>query len=196
MKFTKEMQDRIIAWVEVNGLYPQPCGATIVELCKHCGIHEVTFERWRDGEKNAEFVNRLARARDKFASTVEIGVVNALVKAAKGVDFTRIKEEARAGKVTEYDPKTGKKLSERTGELMTVKAFRETMYYPPNVDAAKFVLTNIAPERWKLKQEITHQGENGTVNILLTSKRALAGLQTALENGAQPCDPEGEETEE
>ena len=34
MKFTKEMQDRIIKWVELNGLYPQPCGATVQSLCE------------------------------------------------------------------------------------------------------------------------------------------------------------------
>lgn len=153
MKFTKEMQDRIIRWVELNGLYPQPCGATISELCKAVGISDETFSRWTDPNKNVDFVDRLTCAREKFASTVEVDIVNALVKAAKGVDFTKIKEEARAEKVVEYDPKTGKKVRERMGELKTVKAYRETVYFPPDVKAATFVLTNIAPDRWKNKQD-------------------------------------------
>lgn len=144
--------------MELNGLYPQPCGATVVQLCKACGISEDSFARWNDPEKNAEFADRLTRAREKFAATTEVSIVNSLVKAARGVDFTKIKEEAHAEKIVEYDPKTGKKVSERTGELKTVKMYRETMYYPPDVKAAQFVLTNIAPERWKMKQDIAVEG--------------------------------------
>jgi hypothetical protein len=192
MKFTKEMQDRIIKWVELNGLYPQPCGATVQELCKACGFSDETYSRWTSSEKNVEFVERLTRAREKFASTVEVGVVNSLVKAAKGVDFTRIKEEAKADKVTEYY-ENGKKKREYTGELKTVKAVRETVYYPPNVEAAKFVLTNIAPERWKAKQEVTHQGDGGPINISVSSPDIAEALDKVLAAGAQPRQPKAEE---
>ena len=30
---------------------------------------------------------------------------------------------------------------------------RETIYYPPDIKAAQFVLTNMAPDKWKVKQE-------------------------------------------
>ena len=119
-------------------------------------------------------------------------MVNSLVKAAKGVDFTRIKEEAKAEKVVEFDPKTGKKVRESLGELKTVKAYRETMYYPPNVEAAKFVLTNIAPERWKAKQEVTHQGDGGPINISVSSPDIAEALDKVLTAGAQPRKPQDE----
>lgn len=143
------------AWVEKNGLFPQPCGASLRQFCEAMGI---TFKTYKSWEGNSNFSNALTRAREKFRVTTVRDVENALVKAARGVDFTKVKEEARAEKVVEFDPKTGKKVRETTGQLKTIKATRETYYYPPNVEAAKFVLTNLAPEDWKLKQEVNHSG--------------------------------------
>lgn len=164
MKFTKEMQDRIIAWVELNGLYPQPCGATLSELCKSCGITWDTFKKW---EQNSDFSERLTHAREKFASTVEVDIVNALVKAAKGVDFTKEKQEYKAQVIKEYDKDTGKKVKEYLGEKpVQVRATSESFYYPPDVKAAQFVLTNMAPERWKMKQEQTIVAPEGVKFIV------------------------------
>ena len=143
------------AWVEKNGLFPQPCGASLRQFCEAMGINDATYRRWM---RKAEFADALTRAREKFRINTVREVENALVKAARGVDFTRVKEEARAEKVVEFDPKTGKKVRESTGQLKTIKATRETYYYPPNVEAAKFVLSNLAPEDWKLKQEVNHSG--------------------------------------
>lgn len=145
------------AWVEKNGLHPQPCGATIRDFCKAMGIDDATFRRW---SKIADFADALNRAREVFRVTTIREVENALVKAARGVDFTKEKTEAKAEKVVEYDPKTGKKVREYMGDPKVVKAVRETFYYPPDVKAAIFVLTNMAPEDWKVKQEtaITAQG--------------------------------------
>ncbi len=143
------------AWVEKNGLFPQPCGASLRQFCEAMGIDDATYRRWL---KKADFADALTRARERFRITTVRDVENALVKAARGVDFTKVKEEAKAEKVVEFDPKTGKKIRETTGQLKTVKATRETYYYPPNVEAAKFVLTNMAPDDWKLKQEVNHSG--------------------------------------
>jgi hypothetical protein len=150
MKLNAEKIQEAAAWVERNGLHPQPCGATLRDFCKAMGIATRTYERWQD---NVAFVAALTRARELFRINTVREVENALVKAARGVDFTRIKEEAKAEVVKEYDPKTGKKVKEYTGELKTVKATRETVYFPPNVEAAKFVLTNLAGDAWKIKQE-------------------------------------------
>ncbi len=184
MKLTKEMIERIEKWVELNGLYPQPCGATIQALCRECGFSDETFRRW---SANVAFVDMLSRAREKFAATTEITLVNALVRAAAGVDYTREKQEATAQKVVEFDPKTGKKVKEYTTEtLVPKKATRENIYFPPNVEAAKFVLSNLAPERWRLKQEVTHQGGGEPLTLTLTDPQARAGLTKALETGAKP----------
>lgn len=181
------------AWVERNGLHPQPCGATLRDFCKAMGINDATYRRWQN---NADFADALTRARELFRINTVREVENALVKAARGVDFTRIKEEAKAEVVKEYDPKTGKKVKEYTGELKTVKATRETMYYPPDIKAAIFVLTNMAPDTWKQKQETTLQGNGGPIAITLADNAAMEGLKKALETGAKPRKPENEEETE
>lgn len=192
MKMNAAKIEEAAAWVERNGLYPQPCGASVKDFCAAIGIDQATYHRW---EKNASFASVLSRAREVFRTTTIRDVENALIKAAKGVDFTKEKTEAKAEKVVEYDPKTGKKVREYMGEAKIVKATRETMYYPPDIKAAIFVLTNMAPDTWKQKQETTLQGGTEPLNITLADRAALEGLQKALESGAKPRKPKEEETE-
>lgn len=151
MKLSAAKIKECAAWVEENGLYPQRGGAPVKLFCKAMGIAFITYQRWQENEN---FVNAITRAREVFKENTIHDVVNALVKAAKGVDFTKTKQEGRAQVVKEYDPKTGKKIKEYTTEkIVTVKSYRETVYYPPDVNAAKFLLTNLDPDDWKNKQE-------------------------------------------
>lgn len=144
---------KCVAWVELNGLYPQRCGASIKLFCDAMGINPRTYNNW---SHNSDFSEAIAHAREVFQQNTVHEVVNALVKAAKGVDFTKTKEEGRAQVVKEYDPKTGKKVKEYTTEkIVTVKSFRERVYFPPDVRAATFLLTNMAPDDWKNKQDNT-----------------------------------------
>lgn len=162
------------AWVEKNGLHPQACGATVKDFCKAMGIDDATFRRWM---KKADFADALTRAREVFAQTTVREVSNALVKAARGVDFTKIKEEAKAEKVVEFDPKTGKKVREYMGDLKTVKAYRETVYFPPDTKAAMFVLTNLDPENWKNKQDTTVHTPDG-VRIIVENEEQKRRIET------------------
>ena len=187
MKFTKEMQDRIIKWVELNGLYPQPCGATLQSLCEACGISDFTFRKW---EKNSAFSARLSRARAKFAATVEVSIVNSLVRSAQGVETKHIKEKARAETIEITHPDGTKE--KRLGELKTVEAFRDVYTSPGDVKAAQFLLTNIAPDRWKLKQEHTLEATGVNIEMSLPQE-AIDGLQHAIDTGAQPRQPKEEE---
>lgn len=157
MKMSAEKIAECEAWVEKNGLYPQRCGAPVKAFCEAMGIDYTTHERWLS---NAEYADALSRAREKFSATIVRDVENALVRAARGVDYTKKREEARAQKIVEYDPQTGKKIRETTGPLQTVKAYKETVFFPPDVRAAQFVLTNMAPEQWKVRQEI-----GGTLDV-------------------------------
>lgn len=171
MKLNADKIKEAQGWVEVNGLFPQACGASIRDFCKAMGISDETFRRW---QKNVAFVDALTRARETFATNTVREVENALVKAAKGVDFTKVKEEAKAEVVKEFDPKTGKKVRETTGSLKTVKATRETFYYPPNVEAAKFVLINMAGDKWKQKQETALTTPEG-LTVTISQAAADAG---------------------
>lgn len=169
MKLNADKIAEAEAWVEKNGLHPQPCGATLRQFCKAMGIDDATYRRWL---KIADFADALTRAREKFRATTIVEVENALIKAARGVEFTRIKKEARAEKVVEYDPKTGKKVREYMGEAKVVKATEETMYYPPDIKAAIFVLTNLAPDSWKNKQETEHKGLPENIVVVRSEEEA------------------------
>lgn len=153
MKLSAAKIRECAAWVEVNGLYPQRCGASIRQFCDAMGIAFITYQRW---QANENFVTAITHAREVFQQNTVHEVVNALVKAARGVDFVKKKDEGRPQVVKEYDPNTGEKIKEYTTEkIVTVKSLRETVYYPPDVNAAKFLLTNMDPENWKNKQDAT-----------------------------------------
>ena len=178
------------AWVEQHGLHPQPCGASVDSFCKAMGIDPRTYNRWRE---LPEVSDALTAAREKYAAKIVFDVENALVKAALGIDAEVTKEKAKAfdDVVREYDPATGHLVREtKTKKLVTVEATRERRYYPPDIKAAQFVLTNMAAGTWRQKQEITHAVPAGTVIEVTTGDAAAAeGLQKALATGARPDAP-------
>lgn len=190
MKLNADKIAEAAAWVEAHGLHPQACGASIGDFCKAMGIAERTAYLWL---KNAEFADAIAQARAKYAATVIRDVENALVKAALGVDAEVTKEKAKAidEVVREYDPATGALIREtKTKKLVTMEAVRERRYFPPDVNAAKFVLTNMDPEKWKNKAENTVRTPDAPLNITVGSQEALEGLRHALDTGAKPAPPE------
>lgn len=158
MKLNAAKIKECAAWVEKHGLHPQACGASIQDFCKAMGVSDESWRRW---QKNVEFVEAIAQARDKYAATVVRDVENALVKAALGLDAEVTKEKAKAfdDVVREFDPQTGKLIREhKTKKLVTIEATRERRYFPPSVEAAKFVLSNLNGERWKIKQDVNNTG--------------------------------------
>lgn len=197
MKLTPAKIRECAAWVEKHGLHPQPCGASIKDFCAAMGISDESWRRW---QKNVDFVGAIAQARDKYASRIVFDVENALVKAALGLDVEVTKEKAKAidDVVREYDPATGALIREhKTKKLVTMEATRERRYYPPDVRAAQFVLTNMASGSWRQKQDVTLGAQERTaINITLGDPDAVAGLRHALETGAQPRKPENETPED
>ena len=167
MKLNADKIKEAAAWVEKNGLHPQPCGATIRSFCEAMGISDETWRRW---QKNVAFVDAIQRARDAFRVNTVREVENALVKAARGVDFVHIREEKKSQKIKEYDEK-GRKVREYDGDPIVVKSMRETVYYPPDVKAAQFVLTNLAGEDWKQKQEQTIKTEKPVIVVRTEEER-------------------------
>lgn len=151
MKLSEKKIREAELWVEEHGLYPQRLGASIKDFCEAMDISPRTYNNWKE---IADFSEALMRAREVFRIKTVRKVENAIIKAAVGVDFTKEKQEFKAQVIKEYDPQTGKKIREYTGEkVVQVKAFRETFYYPPDVTAAKFVLTNMDPENWRNKTD-------------------------------------------
>lgn len=153
MKLSAAKIRECAAWVEVNGLYPQRCGASIKQFCEAMGIDPRTYNRWAE---KSELSEALTHAREVFKQRTVQEVSNALVKAAKGYEFVKTKTEGKPQVVTEYDPKTGKKVKTyQTEKIIPVKSTKEVIYVEPNVHAACFLLTNMDPDNWKNKVDNT-----------------------------------------
>lgn len=141
MKYNAAKIAECVAWVEKNGLHPQRCGATLRKFEEAMGIDDVTYYRWM---KKAEFADALQRAREVFTATTVEEVSNAVAQAARGAEYSIVTEE---------------KHRDKDGNLVTTKATRKTFHEKPDMEAAKFLLTNMAGEDWRLKQEQTIKAE-------------------------------------
>ena len=142
MKYTPAKIAECVAWVEKNGLYPQRCGATMTKFFQAMGIDE---KSWRNWSKKSEFSEAIQRAREVFTATIVEEVSNAVARAARGAEYSIVQEV--------------KQIDKATGKLVTVKATRKTFYKEPDMEAAKFLLTNIQGDDWRLKQEQTIKTE-------------------------------------
>lgn len=179
MKLNAELIKRMAAWVEEHGLFPEPCGASLREFCKDFGIDDASYRRWM---KRADFADALAGARERFRVRTVHDVENALIAAAKGVNYEKTKQEGKqVPKVVKtYDPVTGKLIREETTfEMIATKAVKERVYYPPDVRAAQFVLTNLAPDKWKERQEknVKVDGKVAGLKIEVADAETAAALE-------------------
>lgn len=133
-KLSEELTNDIMRWVRENGLKDNG-GATITSLCRHFGIAEMTFGRWMQKKTFADAINS---AKQHFEDNLERDLVQSLARAAKGYTYVKRK--------TEY-------TSDKNGNPVIKKQTTEDVDVQPNVGAAIFLLTNIAPERWVNKQQ-------------------------------------------
>lgn len=191
MKLNAAKIKECAAWVELNGLHPQPCGAKIKDFCEAMGINERTYTNWK---KISAFADAISRARDLFATQTVREVENALVRAAKGLDYEKTRQEMHSAKVVveDLDPVTGKVIRRTTTtEMRPFKAVKERVYFAPDVRAAQFVLTNLAPEVWKNRQEQTVRATDGSaVQITVGSAEVQDALGKVLAAGAAPRQPD------
>ena len=138
MKYNKEKIKECAAWVEEHGWYEDtPIGATQREFCKAMRITEDTLKKW---EKKTDFSEAITRAKLSFRRKCINTAVNALLKRVEGYDVPLTSEDA---------------IKDSSGRLVTKSASRKMKHIPPDVDAIKFVLTNLDPEHWKNKQDTT-----------------------------------------
>lgn len=141
IKLNDDLINDITRWVRENGLIEYG-GATLISLCRHFGISDRTFQRWI---KRKDFADAINSAKQHFADNLERDLVASLAKSAKGYSYVKRK--------TEY-------TSDKNGNPVIKKQTTEDVDVQPNVGAAIFLLTNIAPERWqnKIQQQADIQG--------------------------------------
>lgn len=109
-------------------------GLSDEQLAKNMGCSYSTLRVW------AEKYPALSAALKKGREVVIREVENALVKRARGYDYTEETKE--------------RKYNNRTGEyeMVVTKSIQKTV--PPDVGAIAFYLKNVAPDRWRDKQNI------------------------------------------
>jgi len=138
-KLTKDFIKKAYEWVCENGLMDDG-GARFVDFCNAMYIDDMTYYRYMGGNfpLSAEFTEAIKKAKEVFRQNLEIDLVLSLAKSAKGYRWQK--------KRTEYKDVNGKP--------QIVKQTVEDVDVPPNTGAAIFLLTNIAPDKWKNKQYI------------------------------------------
>lgn len=150
-KYNKEMIRRCADWVSENGLIEYG-GAKLIDFCKAFDIDDMTYYRWLE---NSDFSEAIKKAKEKFRESLETDIVKSLANAAKGHEYTQTQ--------TEY--------KDVNGSPKIVKQTKKKIRVEPNVGAAIFLLTNIAPDRWKNRQQQELSGEVGSgLNIIVENK--------------------------
>lgn len=130
--------DKITSWAQE--------GATAKEIAGKLHIAYSTFRKYLDdGEKGDERYSALSAAFVRACEKPDGEVEAALYKLATG--YTVSLAKTFKVKVVDYDPETGKRISEHE-EL--VVGHDET-HVPANAQAQMFWLTNRRPERWQYK---------------------------------------------
>ncbi len=150
MKYNEELVQRCSEWVRENGLMEYG-GARLNEYCSHFGITRETHSKWMRKEEYSEAINK---AKEDFRQSIEQRLVKSLANAAIGREYTQT--------TVEYKNVDGKKK--------IMKQTDRTMVVEPNIGAAIFLLTNIAPDKWQNKQRQELSGSVSGVTIVVDNQ--------------------------
>ena len=152
-KYNKEMIKACADWVRENGLIDYG-GATLTGFCAHFSIDTQTYYRWM---YKSEFAEAIKKAKESFRERLEKDLVMSLAKAAKGYDYEQT--------MTEWTDVNGKPRIK--------KQVKKNIHVEPNVGANIFLLTNIAPDRWKNKQDnnVKIEDDDEPIQIEIIDKR-------------------------
>lgn len=152
MKFSEEKIQECADWVRLNGLMDYG-GATLKSFCEAMDIDKVTYYTWCD---DSTFSTAIKTAKDEFKATQEKRLVGSLMESALGYDVTETRNEFAA---------------DEHGNKRIRKQVQTKKHIAPNTGAAIFLLTNIAPERWKNKMNTEHSGDMSTaLNLIIESE--------------------------
>lgn len=152
-KYNKDMVQACADWVRENGLMDYG-GATLTDFCNAMSIDDQTYYRWLC---KVEFAEAIKKAKEAFRSNLEKDIVKSLANSAKGYEYEQY--------TTEYTDVNGKPKIK--------KQVKKNIRVEPNVGAAIFLLTNIAPDRWKNKQDsnVSVKENSEPIQIEIIDKR-------------------------
>ena len=152
-KYNKDMVQACADWVRKNGLIDYG-GATLTDFCNAMRIDNKTYYAWIN---KTEFSEAIKKAKESFRGSLEKDIVKSLANAAKGYEYEQY--------TTEYTDVNGKPKIK--------KQVKKNIRVEPNVGAAIFLLTNIAPDRWKNKQDsnVSVKEDSEPIQIEIIDKR-------------------------
>lgn len=134
-------------------------GGTNRDGIREAGINEDTFYTWI--KERPEFSEAVKAAQEAGRKKAVHDIEQALYKAAQGMELEDVKTEY----ISRINPATGKY------EPVINKQVRTTKRIAPNIDAAKFYLSNRDPDNWKNKIEQENTGQLTTaLNIRYVGK--------------------------
>jgi hypothetical protein len=144
-KLTEEFIKRSYEWIRENGLQDYG-GASFKDYCKAMNIDNKSYYNWLKGgyELSSEYSESIKKAIEEFKKNLTIDIVQSLARSAKGYTTTK--------KTTEYKP-------DKNGKPTIVKQTMTEYHVPPNVEAGKFLLTNLDPANWKNRQDVASKEE-------------------------------------
>lgn len=123
MKYKKEIIEVIRASITAGETYKQ--------AYTRAGITESTFHEWRN--KHPEFAQMIKEAEETHRLSKQSETEVSVHKAACGYEFTEVRTEYGVG---------------ANGQPIITKQVKTVKHFPPNVQAAKMELLNLAPEKW------------------------------------------------
>lgn len=140
MKYNSVKIEECAAWVRIHGLMDYG-GATLKEFCREMDIEDETYYQWM---QKSEFSEAIRKAKEVFKNSLEKRLVESLANSALGYEVEEVKSEYANDLLT--------------GNPKLKKQTRIKKHIQPNTGAGIFLLTNIAPERWKNKLNTEHSG--------------------------------------
>lgn len=163
MKYSKAKIEECANWVRIHGLMDYG-GALLKDFCKAMDINADTYFEWMH---KSEFSESLQKAKEDFKATQEERLVDSLMQSAIGYEA----EEVRSEYINDLT----------TGKPKLKKQIRTKKNVAPNTGAAIFLLTNIAPERWKNKMNTEHSGTIGSgLSLIVESEEDKELVKQAL----------------
>ena len=163
MKYSKAKIEECESWIRIHGLMEYG-GATLKDFCKAMDIDSETYYGWM---KKSEFSDAIKNAKEDFKATQEERLVESLMQSAVGYEATETRIEY--GSDANGNPKPKKRITTKK-------------QVAPNTGAAIFLLTNIAPEKWKNKLNTEHSGMvDGGLNIVVESEKQKELVERAIE---------------
>jgi hypothetical protein len=122
-------------------------GDTIIDACRKANISKQTFYEWLNDPNKADFADAIKNAQEEFRINIVGQLEHSLWDRARGFDF----EEQHTKYATDA----------KTKQVYVKEQITKKTHVVQDTGALVFALTNLAPDKWKNKQNIEATGRDG-----------------------------------